>query len=69
MVIDTAILINERLAELETLQSAVISAPAEVAFPSDEMWDRIEKYRTANARKRSRLLEQLQTIRHLKREM
>lgn len=69
MVIDTAISINESLAAQEALQSAVISAPVEVALPSDGIWDRIEKYRTAHARKRNRLLETLQTIRRLKREM
>jgi hypothetical protein len=66
--IEQEIKVQEGLATLETLQEAVISAPGQVVFPLDEMCDRIEKYRTANTRKRSRILQELQTIRDLKRE-
>lgn len=67
-IINQEINIQEGLAALEPLQVAVISVPGLVVFPPDEVLDRIEKYRTANARKRKRLLEELQTIRDLKRK-
>jgi len=66
--IDREIEAQKTLAAVENVQTFFKECLSNVVLPSDELWDRIEKYRTASARKRNRLLEQLQTIRHLKRQ-
>ena len=56
---------KERMA-LEDIREALECASDWVVLPPDHILDRIERYRTAKARKSSRVLGDLETIRRLK---
>lgn len=64
--IEEEIKFQNELVAIESAQRSIEESPNYVAMPSAEVLDRIERYRTSNARARRRILDDLKLIRTLK---
>lgn len=66
--IESEIQVQEMRQTLENIRESYELTSDSVVLPPPDVGDRIERYRTANMRKRGRLLAILETIRRLKKE-